>query len=157
MTMIVSGRFIRALGKNQEIMHFILRDVTQEQATSLTDGADGWNTVQVIGHLFDAEEVFFRRARLMVEEDNPNLPSFDHERIVAERGYATRNLREVLDAYIGLRGEFLTWLQARSDEDWAQTGIHPEAGMVTVMEQALQTADHDVNHMEQIVQILKQR
>ncbi|KAB2905088.1 MAG: DinB family protein [Anaerolineae bacterium] len=154
MTFMTPGRFIRSLRKTPVILQDILKDVTQEQAQQATDGPDGWSIVEIMCHLRDFEEIFFSRARSMVEQDNPVLPAYDEKLMAAERHYADQDLHNVLAAYLTTRQEFIEWLKERAESDWRRTAIHPEAGQVTLIEQAMQVPTHDIDHIEQMVRTL---
>jgi hypothetical protein len=90
---------IRLMGDTLKILGFILAGVTAEQATTLrdpSDGQKGWTITEVICHLRDFDEIFFRRARMMVEQANPLLPGYDHNMLVIERNYNSQDFRQVL-------------------------------------------------------------
>ncbi len=156
MTMMTKGRFLRCMRKTPMILDAILKDVTQEQVKQLRDGADGWNVVEVMCHLRDFENVFFRRAQLMVEEDQPEIVPVDHEALAAAGDYAVQDLKTVYGQYEETRQHFIDWLEGLTDEQWHRGASHPEYGEITVMEIAMQVTTHDVDHIEQIVRILRQ-
>jgi hypothetical protein len=155
MTMLTPGRFIRALKRTPVLLDSLLCGVTQERASAARDGADGWNVVEIVCHLRDFEAIFFERAQRLVAEDHPVLPPFDHEVLARERDYAAQNLDEAFAAFVANREAFIEWLKARSEADWARTGIHPEYAEYSVLEQALQAVCHDIDHMEQIARVLE--
>lgn len=37
----------------------------------------GWGITEILPHLRDWEEIYFERARRIVEEDNPHIPGYD--------------------------------------------------------------------------------
>ncbi|MCB9436958.1 MAG: DinB family protein [Anaerolineales bacterium] len=152
MTMLRPPRFIRSLKKSPLILEALLQPVTQEQAQSAYD-AD-WNVVAVVCHLRDFEAIFFRRCRMMLEQPDPLLPAYDHAQMAHDGNYNNQNLREVLSEFRQTRAEYVTWLEELPEADWQRTGTHPEVGPVTIMEVALQVALHDVDHIEQIAQML---
>lgn len=154
MSMMTPGRFIRSLKKSPIILDAILRDVSQAQAEQLRDSPEGWNIVEVVCHLRDFEEFFFHRARLMLEQTNPELPAYDHEAIAIERAYAHQNLATALRQFKETRQQHVEWLKALQEADWQRPGRHPENGDITIIEQAMQVALHTVDHIEQIVHIL---
>jgi len=154
MTMLTPGRFIRTMKKTPVLLDSLLNGVTQERALAARDGDDGWNVVEIVCHLRDFEEVFFLRARRIVEEDRPVLEPFDHERMAIERRYSQEDLSAAYDAYVQQREAFLEWLKARDEADWQRVGVHPEAGEYTLLEQAMQAPLHDVDHLEQIARVL---
>jgi hypothetical protein len=44
---------------------------------------------------------------------------------------------------------------ALSDDDWMQTARHPRRGPMTLHEQFVLVLWHDINHIDQLVKILK--
>ena len=154
MTMLTPGRFIKALKRTPVLLDSLLCGVTQERATAARDGADGWNVVQIVCHLRDFDEVFFERAQRLVAENHPVLPRVDHEVLARERDYAAQQLDEVFAAFVAHRETFIDWLKARDEADWTRTGVHPEAGEYSLLEQALQVPCHDIDHLEQIARVL---
>ncbi len=154
MTMLTPGRFIRGMKKTPVLLDALLSGVTQERARAARDGAEGWNVVEIVCHLRDFDEIFFARARQIVEQDRPTLEPFDHEQMAKDRDYAAQDLNAAFEAYQATRQEFLAWLKARDEADWQRTGVHPEAGEYTLLEQALQVPLHDLDHLEQIARAL---
>lgn len=154
MSMLTPGRFIRGMKKTPVLLSALLNGVTQEHALAARDGGDGWNVVEIVCHLRDFEEIFFMRARRIVEEERPLLEPFDHEQMAIERHYSQEDLHAAFEAYAARRAAFLDWLKARDEADWQRVGVHPEAGEYTLLEQAMQVPLHDVDHLEQIARVL---
>ncbi len=155
MTMLTPGRFIKALKRTPVLLDALLCGVTQERASAARDGADGWNVVEIVCHLRDFEAIFFSRARQIVEEDHPVLVPFDHEILARENDYAAQDLGAAFAALIETRLAFIEWLKARGESDWGRGGVHPESGEYTLLEQAMQVACHDIDHLEQIARCLE--
>lgn len=154
MTMITPGRFIRGMEQTPILLDALLNGVTQERALAARDGDDGWNIVEILCHLRDFEQIFFDRAQQMVNEDNPILVPHDHEALAIEKAYAKQDLNDVFETLCATRSQFVAWLKARDEADWAKTGVHPEAGPYSVLEQALQVGYHDIDHLQQIARTL---
>ena len=155
MTLMSKERFLRCLKKTPIILEAILKDVSPEQVRELRDGDDGWNVVEVMCHLRDFENIFFRRAQQIVDENRPNIIPVDHEALAAAGDYAIQDLKTVFGQYVETRRRFIGWLEGLADDEWHRVGIHPESGEITVMEIAMQVTTHDVDHTEQIVRILE--
>jgi hypothetical protein len=155
MTLMTPIRFIRSLKKTPLILNHVLRDVNHETARSITDGPDGWNTLQIICHLRDFEEIFYERARIMVEKERPLLTRYDAHQLVIDNDYLNQGYRAALMQFSEIRRKHVEFLESLSPEDWWRSGVHPEHGVISVMEQSMQVALHDVDHIEQIIHMLQ--
>jgi hypothetical protein len=154
MTMMQPEKFLRTMRKTPVILAAILRGVTQDQAQAATDGPDGWSVVEVMCHLRDYEELFFRRARMILETDNPKLPGYDQAELARERDYAHQDLAAAFQEYVDTRQQYLNLLTSLDENQWQRTGIHPETSDITLLELAMNIGLHDVNHIEQIAHTL---
>lgn len=149
---------IRLMGDTLKILGFILAGVTAEQATTLhdpSDGEKGWTITEVICHLRDFDEIFQRRARMMVEQANPLLPGYDHNALVIEHNYNGQDFRQVFGDLCASRQQFVEFFQGLTEEQWQATGVHSERGRFTIHDSLIQVGLHDVVHTEQIVKILR--
>jgi len=118
-------------------------------------GSDGgWGIVEILPHLRDWEEIFFERARRIVEEDNPELPGYDDALWPIERDYRGQDPREVFDDFADLRGEHVEFLLTLSPEDWERTGVHSLYGEITLRWMENHVCDHDSVHLEQARDVL---
>jgi len=95
------------------------------------------------------------RARMILEQEMPQLPAYDHDALAIERKYNEQDLQQVLAELAQSRAEFVAFFQQLTDEDWLRAGIHPEQGHFTLLDALLQVGSHDVNHLEQITRILR--
>jgi hypothetical protein len=127
---------------------------TREQFTTLRDGVDGWTALEILCHLRDFDEIFYRRAKSMIEQDNPTFKAYDHEAMVTERAYNAQDPNQVVASFRRHRAEFIAFFEGLSEEQWARSGTHPERGHFTMLDAVAQVATHDVNHLEQMVRVL---
>ena len=154
MPVIDAERALLSLRQSPVVLDAVLSGVTTERAREATDGPDGWNVVGVVCHLRDYERVFFARATLMLEADNPALPAPDPDELARTSDYAAQDLATALAAFHTNRRRFLGVLTGLEEEGWGRRGVHPRMGTMTILELALHVALHDVNHVEQIVHTL---
>ena len=75
--------YIGTMAMTARTLGHLLAPVSQEQATTLRDGPEGWTTVEVVCHLRDFDGFFRGRAEMILAEETPNLPAYDHEAIDA--------------------------------------------------------------------------
>ena len=137
-----------------DILKFLLKDVSQEQAQSATGGDEDWSIVEVLCHLHDAEEFALNRNKLMRDQDNPNIIPYDQEQLAKDRRYADQDLRQALSDFIRLRQEHVSLLENLSEDDWLRPGQHPEAGRIEIFDHTLHMVCHDAIHCAQIARQL---
>lgn len=133
--------------------HIVAR-LSDEQARSLRDGADGWSIMEIVCHLRDFDVIFYDRAVMMIAQEHPQLPAFDHEAMAIERDYQSQSL---VGAYASLqvsRLRFVDFFKRLSPEQWARSGIHPERDSFSMTDAAMQVPLHDLDHIEQITRVL---
>lgn len=148
-------RQIGAMRLTCEILGHILRHVSAEQARALRDGPDGWSILEIVCHLRDFDEIFHSRARMMLEQDHPQLPAYDHEAMALERDYQGQSLEEAYGALIASRADFARFFASLTPEQWARGGVHPERDSFSMTDALMQVSAHDLDHLEQITRILR--
>lgn len=149
-------RFINMMRQTGETLGHILKNITQEQATTLRDGPEGWTILEIVCHLRDFDIIFRQRAERILAEDEPELLLVDHEQLVIDNNYAAEELAYVHGAYDESRQATIAFFEGLQEADWARIGIHPSRGRFSLTDAALQVGSHDVNHLEQITRILEQ-
>jgi hypothetical protein len=154
MMMLSTEKALRSLRKTPAVRDYVVRDVDQSRAQVARDGADGWNVLEIVCHLNDLEAVYTGRARQILEQDNPHFAPVDQVGLVTANRYAEQNFRQVLAQFHEGRAAFLALLESLTPEQWERHGVHPETGDTTLREMAINTALHDLNHIEQIVKAL---
>ena len=152
----VQERHLLMMAKTCAILQNILHNLDAGHATSLRDGPQGWNTVEVLCHLRDFDTIFRERAALMLQQDNPALPAYDHEALVIERAYSKQNLHTVLAQLVASRQKSLEFFGALTEAQWNRPGLHAERGPITLNDIVVQFGMHDLDHIEQITRILSQ-
>jgi hypothetical protein len=114
-----------------------------------------WSGVEVVGHLLDAEEYFALRLALMQAMTEPVFPTFDGERLVAERQHRRHDAEAVVDAFRGRRRETLAHFTGLRPADWRRAGVSRARGRMTVGDHAAVMAWHDDNHLDQLTRALE--
>lgn len=152
----IQKRHIHLMEKTAEIMGHVLKNISQEQATSLRDGPEGWTILEVLCHLRDFDEIFRNRAQRMVAEEQPQLGAFDHEALAIEQAYNDEDFAYAYDAYRYSRSQTIEFFQNLTPEQWQQIGVHPERGEFSMTDAVIQVGHHDITHIEQITRILEQ-
>ncbi len=147
---------LRTVRKTPLILKTLLSGVTQQQAMILCDGADGWSILYIICHLCDIEEIFTQRVRDLLTGTNPTFQMTTHEELLTRTDYAAQYFRAMLDAYDQRRQMFIAMLESVNEEQWLLIGVHPTQGPATLLDVAINSGLHDVDHIEQIIRCLNQ-
>ncbi|RMG81632.1 MAG: DinB family protein [Chloroflexi bacterium] len=153
----IRERHIALMELTLAILKNVLHSVSQEDATTYRDGADGWTVLEVLCHLRDFDRIFHERARMMLAEDYPQLPAYDHEQMAIDARYNEQDLREVYEELAQSRQAFIAFFNQLDEDAWQKAGVHPERGHFTMLDALMQVGHHDVVHIEQITRILTQR
>lgn len=127
-----------------------------EVTTTLRDGPDGGTITEVLGHLRDFDGYFRGRAQLILEQDKPALPAYDHEAIAIAFRYNEQDFRTVYAELVASREQTRALFAALTAEQWARAGVHPAYGHYTLTNAVMQVGIHDALHIEQIAKILAQ-
>lgn len=139
-----------------EILGHILKNISEDQAHDLHDGPEGWSIIEVVCHLRDFDEIFHNRAKMMLEQDHPQLPGYDHEAMAVEKKYQEEELAYAFYDLKESRGKFVEFFKSLTDEQWERTGVHPERKSFTMTDAVMQVGLHDITHIEQITRILEE-
>ena len=153
----IQKRFVKLMQKSLAVVENIMQNVSQEDATTYRDSGDGWTVVEVLCHLRDANDIFHKRAAMMVEQTNPDLPVFDHDGMVTALKYNEQDAQAVLAELKASREAIIAFYKGLSAEQWQATGTHPESGAFNMTASVAQVGTHEVDHIEQITRILAEK
>ncbi len=117
-------------------------------------GEGKWSIAAILAHLAEDELASSWRYRQMIENSGAMLPGFDQNEWARLGDYASWEPREALEMFRLLREANLRMFAKLTPEDWQCFGMHSERGRMTIQELASQLAGHDMNHIEQVRQIL---
>jgi hypothetical protein len=151
------AKALRTLRKTAALLDRALAGVTQEEATRLTDGPDGWSALFIVCHLRDYEIAWRERIEQIIAHDASIFHSFDHHALVVERDYAAQDLRDELADLGARRAELIMRLEELDDKQWLRSGVHPEQGPGTLLDVAVNAGLHDLDHLEQLSRVLAPR
>ncbi len=116
--------------------------------------ADGeWSILEVCCHLRDAFEIEGMRIRALLAAPGIVLPAFDGHAYVAHRLYnldSPERVLSILESHCEDLASLIGKLDSRS---WARSGVHEEAGQVTVGSRAEGLVEHGGDHLQQIKRI----
>lgn len=152
----IRRRHIWLMKTSAKTLSHILHRLTKAEVTEYRDGEDGWTILEILAHLRDFDGIFRRRAAMILEQDNPQLPAFDHEAMVRDGKYNALDLATVLAEFRASREATVEFFKSLNPDDWERTGVHPERGRFTLTDAVIQVGMHDNEHLEQITRILTQ-
>ena len=115
-----------------------------------------WPIRAILAHLAEDELVSRWRYRQMIERNGATLAGFDQDEWARLGDYDSSTCREALEMFRLLREANLRMLARLTSEEWQRYGMHAERGRFTVEELARHMAAHDVNHIDQVRNLLEQ-
>ena len=128
----------------------------EEAIVRASDGS--FAPVEQCWHLADLErDGFLVRIQRLLNEDDPQLPDFDGERVAEERRYLTLSLIEGLRAFREARAETLSTLRSIHGVTWNRAGRQEGVGEVALCDIPAMIAGHDASHRSEIVGWLRGR
>jgi DinB superfamily len=124
----------------------IVRTVTGDRlrATKLDD----WTAVEVIGHLADAAEIFADRVRRCLDEDRPDIASYDQDALAAERRNDERDPMELSRRLSAAHSRIVQLLQRPGAA--ARPATHSAWGAVDAGHFGAYQADHSHGHTAEL-------
>jgi uncharacterized damage-inducible protein DinB len=119
--------------------------------------AGGFAMIEHVWHLADLEtEAYEARIRLILETDEPELPSFDGDAVAAKRKYRALRLRDGIKKFTEARERNLAALRGIEGEAWQRTGILEGVGKVTLRDIPRMMHEHDLSHRGEIEVLLEE-
>ncbi len=92
----------------------------------------------------------------MLEEDDPELPSFDGEAVAAQRKYRALRLRDGIKKFTEARERNLAALRALEGNAWERTGVQEGVGKVTLRDVPRMMHEPDLAHRAEIEALLEE-
>jgi hypothetical protein len=127
--------------------------VTKEKlATPIKDG--GWSINQIIHHIADAHLHAYIRIKWIYTEENTTLKTFDQDKWVDAPDGDNWDVIGSLTLLSGICEKWAKLSENLTDEDWGKTGIHPEAGEISIEYIFNYFVDHGESHLDQLRKII---
>ena len=114
-----------------------------------------WSVAEIIAHLADAEMAVGWRLRSILGAPGTPIQAYDQDAWAKEGNYGKRDARKSLEQFRVLREMNLALVKSLTPEQRTRFGMHAERGEESIDRLVLMMAGHDINHTEQIEQILK--
>jgi hypothetical protein len=115
---------------------------------------DKWSVAEILAHLADVEIVIGWRVRSVLGAPGTPIQAYDQEAWAKAGRYEKRNPRASLAQLIAVRNANLDLYKSLAPEQWKLWGLHSERGQESVEQIVRMLAGHDLNHLQQIEQIL---
>ncbi len=107
-----------------------------------------WSTLEVVCHLADFEIVFADRIKRVIAEEKPNLPGGDEQLFAAHLRYHDRDVENELALVEAIHCQVAAILRTLKPEDFRRTGIHAEAGPLTLETLVARATGHIAHHLK---------
>jgi len=145
-----------------------IQQATAKKLQQLTTGVDRkkltmrpspgkWSVAEIVAHLADTELVAGWRLRLILGSNGTPIQPFDQDVWAQTFNYSKRDVKTSIEVFRVLRENNLALLKSLPKELWDHYGMHAERGKETVSHIVNMFAGHDLNHIEQIENIVKKR
>ena len=114
-----------------------------------------WSIAEILAHLADVEIVIAWRLRSILGHPGTPVQAYDQNVWVTSGHYEKRDPGKSIELHLAVREANLALLKSLTPEQWKHYGQHAERGQESIEHIVRMVAGHDVNHVRQIVQILK--
>jgi hypothetical protein len=118
---------------------------------------DQWSVSEIIAHLADGEIVGGFRVRLILGSPGVPIVAYDQDKWVTSGHYEKRDPRKSVEQFRVLREANLALLESLNPEQWKHCGLHSERGQESIEKIVRMFAGHDLNHLQQIEEILARK
>lgn len=130
-----------------ERMLAVTADLTREQSR-LGPIPGLWSTLQCVCHVADFEVVYADRIKRVLAEEQPTLFGGDPDTFAAGLAYDQRDLQEELALIAACRRQVHRILRSVPESAWQRTGMHSEAGPLTLRQLVEGITGHIPHHAE---------
>ena len=150
---------ISALEKNMLNIEHLVSTIDDPAIFAKRDGGDGWTISEILGHLADTTNYFLARARSLVEGiDPPQGSGKSVDERVKEAGYAEQDAADLLQKWLQVSAAYHEYMVSLPEDDealWERPGRAADGGGFTLNDQLVLSAYHDLDHLHQIVKIIR--
>ncbi|PSR11989.1 MAG: metal-dependent hydrolase [Bacteroidetes bacterium] len=126
-------------------------------ALALSYAPGKWTIRQLLHHLADAETVLYERIRRGIASPGQVVWGFDPDAWADKLNYATRDLASDRAIYAAIRRGIVLLAQTHYEPHGHQQYVHNETGLRTVKQEFDKVAWHNMHHLQQLRQALKQQ
>ncbi len=134
----------------------LIRPLTRQQMRK-RPAPGKWSIGEILAHLAETELVGGYRIRMILSANGTPIQAFDQNIWAQNSNYARQDPQKSLRMFRVLRESNLALLRSLPKKMWSYYGMHAERGKETVARVARMYAGHDINHLQQIERIARQR
>ena len=116
-----------------------------------------WSAAAIVAHLADVEIVTSYRIRMILASPGVAIQAFDQNAWASAFDYQTQDPETALALFRPLREAWLALVRQGGEACLDRYGVHAERGKETIRHLLRLYAGHDMNHLEQIARLLKER
>ena len=142
---------ISLLEKTPGILELLVHDVSPE-VLQWKPTPERWSIQEVLAHLAVIEQIYSKRVRRIVMEEDPVLIKYVAP---SEGEIQQKTAREHLEHFIALRRAHIVFLHTIPATAASRTGRHPEMGPVSVSHLLHELANHDLAHLRQMAELYR--
>ncbi|MGE0757132.1 MAG: DinB family protein [Pirellulaceae bacterium] len=127
-----------------------LRQAVQDMTTDQLDARPipgKWSTRQVVCHIADFEPVYVDRMKRVIAQESPQFFGGDPDLFAAKLAYPMRDVDEELMLIDACRRHMVRILRTLSAADFQRTGVHSEAGPLTLERLLRNVTGHIPHHL----------
>lgn len=145
------NRIVMSLAQTEATLRALVADLDDDLLNRRS--ATGYSLKELVGHLTDMDGVFRERAWLILETDDPELPSAHPPTLYRAAIYRTWSMTELLDAFHTSRQQTLNLLRGLTSAAWRRTGRHVIFGVIPLTHQGNWVVSHERGHLVEMAQM----
>ena len=141
---------LKQFEKGPDLLKAAVADVRASQFDE-TPVPGKWSIRQVVCHIADFEPVYADRMKRVLVEDNPTMFGGDPDVFASGLHYDTRSVDDELELISAVRRQMAVILRNSDIEDFQRTGVHSEAGpltLETLLERITRHIPHHIKFVE---------
>jgi hypothetical protein len=116
-----------------------------------------WSAAAIVAHLADVEVVTSYRIRMILASPGVAIQAFDQNAWASAFDYQNQDAAAAFAIFRPLREAWLALVRQGDEACLDRYGVHAERGHESIRHLLRLYAGHDMNHLEQIARILKER
>jgi len=145
-------KLIEVYGKGPLRLKTVLADLSDHDLSAYPI-SNKWSIKEIVFHITDSELIGAARIKMILGEENKDLPFYDQDNWVSNMAYNSLSEKQMMDSvkvFTAIRVHLTDTFVSLKQSDWEKTGIHAEFGNVSVRNLLELYADHSERHISQI-------